>query len=202
MKKAMAFILSGLMMTLNFPISTAYAMDDKTPPTTSEIVDELQKYEAPYYGENFDFDNDGTVNVFDMIALRKKLIAGESGITISTAVKLEHWLLGKEPSLGITDYPTTWFDPSEYQNDRIKNLMSNDFRFVKADEGSIHHSNGDVSSAVALYFLGIDEYVMESIFVYNFCNSKNEFDEFIEQGNGFSIGIKNGKYALALNESE
>jgi len=103
--------------------------------------------------------------------------------------------------LVITKNTSTWFDPSAYRNNYIKHLMSNNFKFVRVDEGSIHHSNGDVSPAVDLYFLCADEYTLESIFVYNFCNSIDEFDEFVAEGTGYSIGIKNGIYTLALSTS-
>ena len=75
MKKTMAF-LSGLIMIMNLTISSAYAADDKNTdvPTPKEIVSELEEYETPYYKENFDFNNDGQVDVFDMIALKKKLV--------------------------------------------------------------------------------------------------------------------------------
>lgn len=201
MKKTMAF-LSGLIMIMNLTISSAYAADDKNTdvPTPKEIVSELEEYETPYYKENFDFNNDGQVDVFDMIALKKKLVSGEDGITIATAVKLQRWLHGQEDSLAISELASSYYKPSEFKNDYIKNLMSNDFRFIGVYECSWVHTYGDDTPGVELRFLGVDEYVLTDILIYNFCNSSNEFDEFIAEGTGYSLGIKNGLYTLALNE--
>ena len=198
MKKAFSIILSAILMVISLTIGTAFAADDKNKnvPSAKEIVSELEKYETPYYGENFDFNNDGTVNVFDIIALRKKLISGENGITIATAVKLNRWLLGKDTTLGISEFADSLVYPHE--TDTVKNLLSNDFRFVDIYEGHVH-LDGDTTPAVILCFLGKDEYILEHIFVYNFCNSSDEFDEFVAEGTGYSIGVKNQQYALALS---
>lgn len=200
MKKAFAFILSGILMVMSLTIGTASAADSKNKnvPTTKEIVSALEKYKTPYYEDNYDFNNDGTIDVFDMVALRRKLISGEDGITIATAVKLEHWLLGKNNTLGISEFADSWVYPHE--TDIVKNLLSNDFRFVDIYEGSVN-LDGDTVPAVILCFLGRDEYVLEHIFIHNFCYSSDEFDEFVVEGTGYSIGVKNRQYALALNSN-
>lgn len=208
MKKTIAFILSGLMMVSTSALSTAYATEteEANTPSNSEIINELKNYESPYYMESFDFNKDGNVDSFDMVTLRKLLVTGESGVTVSTAVKFERWLLGIDDSLGTVYYSYDSHNPSMFKADYIKNLMSNDFRFVGCNESILYRLNGDtsyeVSYGVEMCFLGVDEYVAEHIFIYNFCNSSDEFDEFVAEREGFSIGIKDNAYALALNGSK
>ena len=210
-KNIIAFVLSALMIMSSFISTVAFAAEETKAPTTpdvTQIVNEIVKYESPYYGysaRDFDFTNDGSIDVFDLVMLRKKLIAGDPEVTVATAVKLESYLLGKSwATLEITEYPTTYFSiTSEHNNDILKNLTSHDFRFVHAEETIMADSkdpDNNYSRGIVLYFLGIDEYAKESIFIDCFCSSVDEFDEFVTatEGPGFYIGTKDGKYALAV----
>ena len=205
MKKTfVTYVITALITISTLCIPVSYAAEPTSTPTATEIVSEVVKYETPYYGyspKDFDLNNDGSIDVFDMVILKQRLIAGDPELTVATAVKLQSYLLGKPyGTLEITTAPTTWFNPSDYRNDCLKNLTSHDFRFVHAEESVILCSNGETKPAVALYFLGIDEYIIESVFITNFCNTTDEFDEFVTatEGPGFYIGIKDGKYAMAV----
>jgi hypothetical protein len=203
LKRIFTSIMSTLLVLSMFCIPTAYASEpETTQPSPAEIINEISKFETPYFGieaMDFDLNGDESVDVFDLVLLKRKVINGDEGVTVATLVKLQSWLLGKPNStLQITTQPTPWYDkPSNFATNIFKNLTSNDFKFVRASEGVVISSDGKYHPAVTLYFLGCDEYTISSVFIYNFCYSVNDLDEVIGETDGFVIGLKNNAYTLA-----
>lgn len=206
-KRFFTLFLSAILTLSMFCIPTAFASETvTTQPSPAEIIDEISKFETPYFGieaTDFDLNNDERVDVFDLVLLKRKVINGDAGVTVATVVKLQSWLLCKpNASLKITTQPTPWYDkPSNFATNIFKNLTSNDFRFVRANEGVVITSDGEYHPAVTLYFLGVDEYTIDSVFVYNFCYSVDELDEVIGEDKGFVIGLKDNKYTLTTKNA-
>ena len=170
-----------------------------------EFIHELNQFEEPYYGyvpNDFDFNEDKTIDVFDLIYLKKEVISGENPeVSMATVVKLQSWLLGKPwASLSIETMPTNWFHgTSEYFSKVQKNIMSHDFRFVRASKDYYPSDDGDIYG-VALSFISDGELTIETQFYSTVCWSVDELDEVVatRDGDGFVIGIKDGEYAIAL----
>lgn len=202
-KRVFSFVMTVILTLSMLCIPTTSAFADKTTqPSTEAIVNELSKFETPYIGieaEDFDLDGDGRIDVFDLVFLKRKLINGEPGITVATVVKLQAWLLGKPDTwLEVRTLRTPWYDkPSNHATSIFQNLCSNDFRFVRASDAVLITEDGTYHPAVLLYFLGCDEYTLDSAYIYNFCYSADEMDEIICKNDGFVIGIKDNQYTLA-----
>jgi hypothetical protein len=204
MRKTFISIAMTIIMSLFIlPTTSAFASEVSESPSAADIVAEISKYETPYFGvseRDYDLDKNGEINYDDLDILKEKIINSElKGATVATLVKLESWLLGKyDLPLEIIEFSDTWLDVNNYNNDILKNLMSHDFRFVRIEEvGGIYFSNDKYAPVVSLTFLGIDEYITESVLIYSFCYNKADFDEFLTENEGFALGIKDGAYSIA-----
>lgn len=200
-------IFTLLTLCTGFTVSAAEVVSNSSEISTiSAIANELKKYEKPfcgYSGMDFDLNHDGTVDTFDMVLLKREIISGKPGVSVATAVRLQSWLLGKPYStLSVYHNPTTFLGaPSAHSNDCLKNLTSNDFDFLKAEKTVMagwENPDEDYTYGITLYFLSYDEYATDSIFIDTFCNDPSEFEEFVTEDEGFYIGIKKDKYALAV----
>lgn len=173
----------------------------------SDITSTLETAKTPYFGAyatDFDVTGDDVVDVFDLGILKKKLAAGEPGITVATVKKLESWILNRPDSkLEIEYLPTIQLStPSEKATRTIQNLTSNDFRFIEVEDFQFKDSNGEFKPAAYLYFLGVDEYVCESIRITNFCTNITELSEcIVNTHTGIIIGIKDNEYTLVLSSN-
>jgi len=169
---------------------------------TADIISALEDAKTPYFGNyaiDFDVTGDGEVDIFDLGILKQKFKAGELGITEATLSKLEDWLLNKPDATLEIEYSKSLIlsTPNEKVNRIIENLTSHDFRFTTVERFHIKDSDGNYKPAVYLYFLGIDEYVCESLRITNFCKTTAELDECIANSDqGICIGIKNNVYTL------
>lgn len=201
LKKIFAAMLTVLTCTFTMVISTAFAADDNY--ELDEFIHELNQFEEPYYGyvpNDFDFNNDKTIDVFDLIYLKNEVISGENPeVTVATVVKLQSWLLGKPgAALSIESPQPEWMSVSEHSNKCQENLMSHDFRFVYAYKANVEY-NGDNYCGIYLEFLSNGENIIETVFYPYFCRI-DDLDQVIatRDGDGFVIGIKDGEYAIAL----
>lgn len=203
-KKFMAFVIGLMMTAMSLVIPTASAENLLKFYNREEIIEEISKSAEPYYNGDFDLNKDEEIDIFDFIEMKKMLINGESGITVSTLVKFQEFLLGKD-FLFIDSRPITWFTKlSDLNNDYWGNLCSHDFRFVKAEKMTYVYTYDNQKYAVdgvLLKFLGCDENIIENIFISEFALI-DELETIVAEKESFVIGIKNGTYVLAPKNTE
>jgi hypothetical protein len=145
-----------------------------------------------YSEHEFDVDKSESINVFDLIHLKKKYLNNEDGVTENTVGKLVRYLIGSEDTLSITEMePIILEEQSESIEFAIANLMSHDFSLIKCEPYQLNEK-----PAIRMDFLGIDEYCMEHIIISNIASS-DDLESTIATNEHFTIGVIENEYYLA-----
>lgn len=170
--------------------------------TETGMMDYLEKFETPYYGstwKDFDLDADERIDVFDLNLLKRKGLNGENGVTVATIRKLQDWLLAKPDAhleIKTIENPKHFKEVNSSDTQYIQNLFSNDFRYVYATNTEV-----DGYFAITLWFLGIDETIIEGATFTAFTDTLEYADAVISEAEGFYIIELGGNYVLTFKEN-
>jgi hypothetical protein len=181
-------------LTSSTTANAAVAIENKTGviEQVCAAVDEKQVF--GYEEDEFDLNANSKFDLFDLIMLKQKALNSETGVTEATVIKLTRYLIGSDEQLGITILdPRTIDNPSDCSELGIQNLLSHDFSLISCKPYLLD----GIKPSIKINFLGIDEYVIESIVINNIAPSITDLETIVATNTAFAIGITDDKYYLA-----
>jgi hypothetical protein len=200
MKNFSAFLVAMVLCLCSiFSSASAFtATAESTQSSAPTVLEYLEQFETSYYTGNFDLDNNGQLDVFDLALLKMKCENSEDGVTIRTVEKFQNWLLADpDATLNIKKAKNSkiFGDVTEESTQYLKNLLSNDFRLISSNYREV---NGKF--VLELWFLENTETKIKGATFLSYSEDPIVPTTVIAETDGFYVIDEDGRYAISFKE--